>query len=417
MESRKKIKLTLLVLSLVALIGGTYVAARLMFGGSGELAIPAKEMDSAITSVLLARGIDPGAIRRNFVDKNESNKKWCQIEVVANVDANPAFPELPRLFEELKAVLDPSGLDIVEEANDRSPGFLGRQMSIYRGGLLIYQILILQDRPSPISQPESDGPSADDSPGEAVPRIALIIDDAGYDLERAMELLNLRRPMSISILPKLKYSTHIAEIAHEMGVEVMMHQPMESERKLRRSPGFVTAAMTEKDMWWIFDRNLESIPHVVGVNNHQGSNMTADRDAMASVMRYLAEKDLFFIDSRTTGATVAYRTAIEFEIPAAQNDMFLDNEKDVEYIKGRIRLLMEEAKKKGRAIGICHVHPKTTEALFEMLPIIEEEGIALVFASDMLDGAAAQTQDQAPDKEQAPEKDTSRDRDYADTWN
>ena len=168
-----------------------------------------------------------------------------------------------------------------------------------------------------------------------------------------------------------------------MNYEIMMHLPMESGKRLRRSPGFITPDMTEKEMRWVIDRDLEAIPYVSGVNNHQGSMMTRDRAAMVLVMKYLAEKDMFFIDSRTTSDSVAYRTAKELGLRAAENNVFLDNEKNVEYIKERIQLLIQEAKQNGKSIGICHVHPETTKALHEMLPVIEKEGIKLVFASEL----------------------------------
>ncbi len=353
-----------------------------MFGRIDEAPSPARTIDSTISATLLACSLYPPDIQKNFIVKRNGKEQWEQVEVVANIDAAES---LPRLIDDLKARLDLSGLVVLEEEKEHAPLVTGYQMSIYRGDLIVYQLLILQEHlplspeiasedvlPDPSLLPDSDGP-----------RIAFIVDDAGYDLDRAMELLNLRRPMSISVLPKLKYSEHIAEMAHDMGFEVMLHLPMENSSAVRRSPGFITVEMTAKEMYWVIDRDLESIPYVAGINNHQGSEMTRDPEAMAHVMRYLADKKMFFIDSRTTSDSVAYKVARDFELKAAENDVFLDNEKDVEYIKERIQVLMQEAKDKGKAIGICHVHPSTTRAIHEMLPIIDEEGIKLVFASEL----------------------------------
>ncbi|MBI4831686.1 MAG: divergent polysaccharide deacetylase family protein [Candidatus Lindowbacteria bacterium] len=101
-------------------------------------------------------------------------------------------------------------------------------------------------------------------------------------------------------------------------------------------------------------------------------------------MRYLRGKKVFFIDSRTTSDSVAYEVAKEHGLCVAENDIFLDNEKDVEYIKERIELLIERANQKGEAIGICHVHPATIEALREMFPVVDKEGIELVYASNLV---------------------------------
>ena len=373
---KKQIQLAALVLLLLALLAGAYAAARLMFGGAPPSA--AARIDSIISANLEANNLYPPRVKKNFVTKRNGKSEWEQIEIVVNVGEDVSLADL---CETLKVGLDSSSLDISESAASPDPSRAQRQMTIYCDELPVFQLLLLQERPAPA--PEAD--PVEIEPEEDLPRIAIIVDDAGYDLDRALELLNLRRPMSISILPKLKYSRHIAEVAHDMGYEIMMHLPMESEEQLRRSPGFITAGMTEKEIGWILDRDLESIPFASGVNNHQGSMMTRDPEAMAHVMKYLAKKDMFFVDSRTTGESVAYETAKEIGLRAAENDVFLDNEKRVEYIKERFLVLMQEAKEKGKAIGICHVHPETTRALHEMLPIIEKEGFKLVFASELVE--------------------------------
>jgi hypothetical protein len=219
---------------------------------------------------------------------------------------------------------------------------------------------------------------------EERPRMALIVDDVGYDKKRALELLDLRRPMTIAIFPQLRHSRKIAQTAHGMGYEVMMHLPMEPDEKLRRNPGIITSEMSEGDLYSTMDDDFGSIPYVAGVNNHQGSKITRNPEAMASVMRYLAGKNVFFIDSRTASDSVAYKVGREFGLRVAENDLFLDNEKDVEYIKERIKLLIEEANRKGQAIGICHVHPATIQALREMFPVVDREGIELVYASELV---------------------------------
>lgn len=377
---KKKIQLTALVLLLLALLAGTYAAARLMFGGAPPSA--AARIDSIISANLEANNLYPPSVKKNFVIKRNAKSEWEQIEVVVNVGEDVSLAEL---CEALKIGLDSSSLDISENTASPDPSRAQRQMTIYSDELPVFQLLLLQERPTPAPEADQAADSAETEPEEDLPRIAIIVDDAGYDLDRALELLNLRRPMSISILPKLKYSRHIAEIAHDMGYEIMMHLPMESEEQLRRSPGFITAGMTEKEIAWVLDRDLESIPFAGGVNNHQGSMMTRDSEAMARVMKYLAKKDMFFVDSRTTSESVAYETAKTYGLRAAENDVFLDNEKQVEYIKERFLVLMQKAKEKGKAIGICHVHPETTKALHEMLPIIEKEGFKLVFASELVE--------------------------------
>jgi polysaccharide deacetylase 2 family uncharacterized protein YibQ len=382
MKLTRRVKLTVLILLLVAFLSAAYVAGYLMFGRGGETLSTARRIDPVVSAILAANNLPPADVQKNLVIKDYGRSAWEQIEVVIDVGEDISIADLSSA---LTSGLDQEDLALVENTREPDPSLTEHQITIYSGDMPIYQILFTQKHPPqvPAADTEHGAPEGETPQGAEIPRIAIIVDDAGYDLERALELLNLRRAMTISSLPKLKYSRQIAEVAHDLGYEVMMHLPMESGKNLRRNPGFITPDMTEKEMYWIIDKDLESIPYVSGVNNHQGSMMTRDREAMIRVMKYLGDKDLFFIDSRTTSETIAYQTAKDLGLRAAENSLFLDNEKNVEYIKERIQLLMQEAKQNGKGIGLCHVHPETTKALHEMLPVIEAEGIKLVHASEL----------------------------------
>ncbi len=70
---------------------------------------------------------------------------------------------------------------------------------------------------------------------------------------------------------------------------------------------------------------LETVPHAVGVNNHQGSRATSDAALMQALMPLLRERGLFFIDSRTDAKTVAYDMAKRDGVRAASRKVFLDD--------------------------------------------------------------------------------------------
>ncbi len=372
MNLDKKTRVALLVLALIVFLGGTYFLASLIFRQGTNASILARQVDSIFSHTLSAAGAKTSEMRKNYVHKRSGKLDWEQIEVVVTLDQSQSLYSLSR---KLRDSLDIPALAVTERGIYQNPPFSELQLSVYFDEVPIYQMLLRQKRVASIPKQKVE---------EKRPRIALVVDDVGYDIKRALELLNMRRPMTISIFPQLKYSRHIAEVAHDMGYEVMMHLPMEPGERLRRNPGFITLNMKEDSLYWVLDRDFESIPYVVGVNNHQGSRMTADAGAMARVMRYLAKKDVFFIDSRTTSDSVAYQVAKTFGLRAAENDAFLDNEKDVEYIKGRIEVLMQEAEEKGSAIGICHVRPATMQALREMFPVIDKRGIEIVYASELV---------------------------------
>jgi hypothetical protein len=230
---------------------------------------------------------------------------------------------------------------------------------------------------------------------ETVPRagagkalLAVIIDDLGYDRAAADAVLALRFPLTVAVLPNHPLSAGIAEEAHRRGDQVMLHLPMEAEsghgekgapvESVELRPG-----MDASEVDAIVTKMLATVPHAAGVNNHQGSRATADAALMDGVMGALAARHLFFIDSRTTAATVAYDTAERDGVRAAWRKVFLDDVATRPAVLKRLRLAVHDAQKQGWAIAIGHPHPATIAALAESLPHLEAQGIRLVLASDV----------------------------------
>src|SRR6266545_4108021 len=102
---------------------------------------------------------------------------------------------------------------------------------------------------------------------------------------------------------------------------------------------------------------------------------------MAVALKVLKGKDMFFIDSKTSPVSIGESLAREMGIRAASRNVFLDNEQEVDAIKTQIQKLADMARKNGKAIGICHPHKTTLQALAESLPGLKAEGITFAYAS------------------------------------
>lgn len=210
------------------------------------------------------------------------------------------------------------------------------------------------------------------------PRIALIIDDLGADPVAAERIMALDAPIAFSILPHLRFSNSIAKNAAERGKVVMLHLPMEPRSsKINPGPGALLMGQSDEKTMEELIGDLEAVPGVVGVNNHMGSLYTESGEKTHLVMAELKKRGLFFVDSRTTAETVAYDTALRYGVPAAERDVFLDNDLDVRKISEMILSLADEAIKKGSAIGIGHPHEETIKALEETLPKVREMGVEI----------------------------------------
>jgi polysaccharide deacetylase 2 family uncharacterized protein YibQ len=215
---------------------------------------------------------------------------------------------------------------------------------------------------------------------------AIIIDDLGANLEAAHQLLALPYSLTFSVLPHLHASAETAREARRAGHEVMLHLPMEPEASSHASPGKgeIRVGMTSFEIEHILDSDLASVPQAAGVNNHMGSRATADPRLMAAVMKSLARRHLFFVDSRTTADSVALEAARREGIPAFYRSVFLDDTENVPYTLGQLRRFLRVLDEQGAALAIGHPYPTTIAALAKFLPELEGDDVELEPASQLL---------------------------------
>jgi len=200
--------------------------------------------------------------------------------------------------------------------------------------------------------------------------IAIIIDDIGNQLAAGRRVVALDAPLACSVMPYTVYGKVLAREAHAAGKEVMLHLPMQPMQMHRiAGPGEISLDNGAAQLRHILDQDLASVPHVVGVNNHMGSLITRHPGHMRWLMDALAERGgLFFVDSRTTEASVAYSIAREAGLPAASRDVFLDDDPSPAAVAAQFEKLRRKALQQGYAIGIGHPYPATLELLETALP-------------------------------------------------
>jgi polysaccharide deacetylase 2 family uncharacterized protein YibQ len=215
---------------------------------------------------------------------------------------------------------------------------------------------------------------------------AIIIDDLGENLEVARQLLALPYSLTFSVLPHLRASVETAEEARRAGHEVMLHLPMEPEAGRHAAPGEgeIRIGMTSFEVEQILQSDLASVPHAVGVNNHMGSRATADPRLMTAVMRALAGRHLYFVDSRTTAASVALEAARQQGLPSFYRSVFLDDTETLPYTLGQLSQFRRVLEEQGTALAIGHPYPTTIAALAKFLPQLDRDDVQLAPASRLL---------------------------------
>lgn len=217
-------------------------------------------------------------------------------------------------------------------------------------------------------------------------KLAVIVDDCGYDMSSVRTLLNTGLPLNFAVLPYKPYSSDVLEMIKSDGRVAMLHLPMEPVDRSAMSEGSSTICtdMSKDKILELTRKAINSLPGVSGVNNHQGSKATADSATMTTVLQELRNQDLFFVDSRTSSKSVARDKAVAMGVPTARNDIFLDNSSDVQAIRKQIYKAMDIAEKNGSAIAICHARPNTAKAWSMYAEEIKNTGIELVPITDLL---------------------------------
>jgi polysaccharide deacetylase 2 family uncharacterized protein YibQ len=216
-------------------------------------------------------------------------------------------------------------------------------------------------------------------------KLAIILDDLGNDRRAADAIFELPYPLTISVLPNHEYSQEIAREAERRGYEVMLHLPMQAVSTEKPEAQELSPGMPAGEVSKLVNQFLQDAPGAVGVNNHQGSEATSDPALMRELMPVLRDHHLFYIDSRTTAATVAYETAQSSRVPSAfRNVPFLDDVAEVGAVRKQLELALRGAREKGEAVAIGHPHPATLQALREVLPNAQSEGVRLALASELV---------------------------------
>jgi polysaccharide deacetylase 2 family uncharacterized protein YibQ len=220
-------------------------------------------------------------------------------------------------------------------------------------------------------------------PKAARPKIAIVLDDWGYNTKNVDDVMSIDASLTLSILPALPYSTVIAGRAHAKGFEVIMHMPMEPKAKMRLELSTLYTSMGEDEIRSTFEKCLQTVPSASGISNHEGSKATEDIKLMGTLLGELKKRDMFFLDSLVTNDSAGEYLAGEMGVRFVKRSIFLDNESSQSYIKKQFEKTVSMALKGGEAVAIGHDRPNTIAVLKEVVPKLAARGIDVVPVSEL----------------------------------
>ncbi|MBH3357429.1 divergent polysaccharide deacetylase family protein [Pseudomonas guariconensis] len=210
--------------------------------------------------------------------------------------------------------------------------------------------------------------------------MSIIIDDLGQSSERDSRTLALPGPITMAIMPDTPHATDFARQAHKAGRTVILHMPMDpATGPYAWHPGTPIEELARR-----LDAALAKVPFAAGINNHMGSRMTSQAEPMTWLMAELQRRHLFFVDSRTSAATVAAAKAQALGLAHVSRDVFLDDTRTTEAISAQLQQGVALARRQGSAVLIGHPYPQTLDVLERELPRLKQQGIELISLHQMI---------------------------------
>jgi uncharacterized protein len=335
-----------------------------------EVPVSPVPLADSVRRFLETCGIPPGSIE-------ELEEADGTLRMVARLPRKDYKPLERRLDKELFK----RGAAIEKKKNDKegSPSYSWRITGEQRESFSLVFALI-----EPPAEKKEEVAAPPSPPGN---RVAIIIDDMGDSLEALQEICDLGQPITISILPHSQYAAETARIAHENGLEVMLHLPGESlnhEESNNSTTGLIKSDMGEEDVRSLVEESLSLVPYIKGVNNHMGSKITQEESVMRPILDLLKSRDLYFLDSRTTAESIAFDLAHKMGLRTAFRNVFLDTTVGVDYSKKKMIDLFKFSQKTGKAIAIGHPFPETLQALRDNISLLKKYKVTPVFVSEII---------------------------------
>jgi polysaccharide deacetylase 2 family uncharacterized protein YibQ len=221
------------------------------------------------------------------------------------------------------------------------------------------------------------------------PKIILIVDDVGLDRTGFERVMDFPGPLTLSILPYARDAQILADRAVARGDAVMLHLPMEASGGAGPGPGALDTDMSPQALFAALSDNLAAFEGYRAVNNHMGSRFTRDMEGMKRVLAALDARGLVFIDSVTTGESVAREAGLSVGARVFARDVFLDADPGRAAVKAQIERAEAIARETGYVIAICHPRADTLAMIGAWLTSAPARGFELA-TIDVLTGEKPQ---------------------------
>lgn len=213
------------------------------------------------------------------------------------------------------------------------------------------------------------------------PRIAIVVHGLGVSGTATQTALSkLPGPVTLAFVP---YGSEIGGTvakARSTGHEVLLQIPMEPFDYPDNDPGPQTLLVSMNHeqiidrLHWLMSR----FQGYVGVTNLMGARFTASEQALAPVLKEVAQRGLIYLDDGSSHRSLAGQIASASNLPFAKAEIVLDTTPTAPHIDRALARLEALAKERGVAVGAASALPVTIDRIAAWAKAAESRGIVLV---------------------------------------
>ncbi|WP_417292240.1 divergent polysaccharide deacetylase family protein [Desulfovibrio porci] len=198
--------------------------------------------------------------------------------------------------------------------------------------------------------------------------LVLVIDDLGRSLEAAEALAALPFPVTLAVWPLAPKTGATAALAGQMGLDCLVHLPMEplpraDGSRPKPGPGALFADMSPQALAAVLELDLAAAPMALGLNNHMGSRFTGSASASRLLCAQLAGRGFVVLDSLTQPHSRLAEAARAAGLVSVSRAVFLDTRRESSAVLAALDAAAARARSAGFAVAIGHPYPETLSAL------------------------------------------------------
>ncbi len=198
--------------------------------------------------------------------------------------------------------------------------------------------------------------------------LVLVLDDLGQSLEPAEALAALPFPVTFAVWPLAPKTDATAALAGQMGLDCLVHQPMEplpraAGSRPKPGPGALFADMSPQALAAVLEPDLAAVPTALGLNNHMGSRFTGSDAACRLLCAQLAGRGFVVLDSLTQPHSRLAEAARAAGLVSVSRAIFLDTRRESSAVLAALDAAAARARSAGFAVAIGHPYLETLSAL------------------------------------------------------